>query len=428
MTPVPSLIAAALERPGVRVRTLVTLRWIAIAGQCATLVYVGLYLRFPLQWPSLVAAVAAAATLNLGLATLYPRTARLENNAVLLHLAFDLVQAGVLLFLTGGIANPFAVLMVVPVTISATLLPARAMIALLWLAGAILFVLWHWATPLPWAGPPPQLPVLYKFGAIVAVAIGATFLGGYVWLVSDESRARARALIATEAALDRETRMAALGALAAAAAHELGGPLGTIMLIAHDLCEALGDDPVHGKDVRLLDAEATRSRAILVGIARRAEAEEPMPRLPLDAILHEVVAAQGPARVPVTVKTGGPLPIVRRTPELLHGLANLLDNAVRHAGSTVELAASADRKSVAVSVRDDGAGFPAALLPRLGEPWLGPSRSTSGGTGLGIFIATTLIERTGGRVAFANLDSGGARVDVRWPRAHIESPVAGADA
>ncbi|TRW15347.1 ActS/PrrB/RegB family redox-sensitive histidine kinase [Glacieibacterium frigidum] len=426
MTPSPSLVAAALERPGVRVRTLVTLRWIAIGGQFATLIFVGLYLRFPLQWPSLIAAISAAAVLNLGLATLYPRNARLQGNAVLLHLAFDLVQAGVLLFLTGGIGNPFAILLVVPVTISATLLPARAMAALLVLAAAILGILWHWALPLPWRANPPVLPDLYMFGAGVAVLIAMTFLGSYVWLVSAESRGRARALVATEAALDREGKMSALGALAAAAAHELGGPLGTITLIARDLVKALGDDPVHGKDVRLLDAEATRSRGILVGIARRAEAEEPLPRLPLDAVLHEVVATQGPARVRVTVRTHGDLPVVRRTPELLHGLANLVDNAVRHAGSAVELHASADASRVLVTVGDDGPGFDAGILPHLGEPYLGPSRSTSGGTGLGVFIATTLIERTGGRLEFSNRDTGGACVEVRWPRTHIESPVAGA--
>jgi two-component system sensor histidine kinase RegB len=417
-----SLVAAALERPGVRVRTLVTLRWIAIAGQCATLVYVGLYLRFPLLWPSLISAVMAAAVLNLGLGTLYPRNARLQGNAVLLHLAFDLVQAGVLLFLTGGIANPFAVLIVVPVTIAASLLPARAMAMLVTLAGVVLFLLWHWAMPLPWLGTPPHLPMLYQFGALVALAIATIFLGGYVWQVSAEARGRGRALVATEAALEREAKMAALGALAAAAAHELGGPLGTITLIARDLRAALGNDPVYGKDVRLLDAEAARSRSILVGIARRAEADEPLPRLPLDAVLHEVVASQGPARVPVTVRAGKDLPVVRRTPELLHGLANLVDNAVRHAGSAVTLAVQADRRNVAVTVTDDGPGFPEALLPRLGEPDLGPSRSASGGTGLGIFIATTLLERTGGRIVFANRAGGGARVDVRWQRAHIETP------
>ena len=417
-----SLVAAALERPGVRVRTLVTLRWIAIGGQCATLVYVGLYLRFPLLWPSLISAVLAAAVLNVGLGTLYPRNARLQGNAVLLHLAFDLVQAGVLLFLTGGIANPFAVLIVVPVTIAASLLPARAMAMLVTLAGVVLFLLWHWAMPLPWLGDLPRLPMLYQFGALVAVAIATIFLGGYVWQVSAEARGRGRALVATEAALEREAKMAALGALAAAAAHELGGPLGTITLIARDLRAALGNDPVYGKDVRLLDAEAARSRSILVGIARRAEADEPLPSLPLDAVLHEVVASQGPARVPVTVHAGKDLPVVRRTPELLHGLANLVDNAVRHAGSAVTLAVQADRRSVAVTVTDDGPGFPEALLPRLGEPYLGPSRSASGGTGLGIFIATTLLERTGGRIVFANRDGGGARVDVRWQRAHIESP------
>ena len=416
-----SLVAVAIERPGVRVRTLVALRWIAIGGQFGTLIVVGLYLRYPLAWGSLVAAVAAAAVLNLGLATLYPRHARLNGREALLQFAFDLVQAGVLLFLTGGLKNPFVILLIVPITISATLLSARGTVLLLGVAGAILVILWRWAAPLPWVGPPVELPTVYRIGVVVAVALAGTFLAGYTWLVSAEARKRAHALIATQAALERESKMAALGSLAAAAAHELGGPLGTITLIARELAEALGDDPDFGEDVRLLDSEAARSRAILVGIAKRAEAEDPFPRLPLDALLHEVAHPHGVTRVPIHVGVvSGAAPLIRRTPELLHGLANLVGNAVRHAGSAVTLTATASAHEVAVSVVDDGAGFAESILPHLGEPFLGPSVSGSGGTGLGIFIATTLLERTGARLSFANRPSGGAQVDIRWPRNHIE--------
>lgn len=417
-----SLIGAAIERPGVRVRTLVALRWIAIGGQFGTLIVVGLYLDYPLAWASLIAAVAAAAVLNIGLWTLYPRNARLNGRDALLQFAFDLVQAGVLLFLTGGLKNPFVILLIVPITISATLLSARGTLLLLTIAAMIVVILWRWALPLPWTGAPVVLPPVYRIGVVVAVTLAGTFLAGYAWLVSAEARKRAHALIATQAALERESKMSALGSLAAAAAHELGGPLGTITLIARELADALGDDPDYGDDVRLLDREAGRSRAILVGIARRAEADDPFPRLALDALLHEVALPLAPSRVPIRIETAGDpaLPMIRRTPELLHGLANLVTNAVRHAGSAVTLTATTSASEVGISVIDDGGGFAESVLPHLGEPFLGPSVSGSGGTGLGIFIATTLLERTGGRLTFSNRRAGGAKVDIRWLRSHIE--------
>ncbi|KAB7647607.1 ActS/PrrB/RegB family redox-sensitive histidine kinase [Polymorphobacter fuscus] len=417
----PSIAASAFDRPGVRVRTLATLRWIAISGQFATLIVVGLYLRFPLPWPSLLAAVLASAVLNIGLTTLYGRNARLEGRDLVLHLAFDLLQAGVLLLLTGGLSNPFAVLLIVPVTIAATLLPARQMGYLGVFAGVVLVVLWFWAKPLPWAGPPIEFPEVYQWGVAVSLALAIGFLAIYLWMVSAEARDRARALVATEAALTRESRMSALGSLAAAAAHELGGPLGTITLVARSLSDALGDDPEFGEDIRLLESEAARSRAILIRIAKRAEAEDPFAELGLDVLLHEVAHAVTPARVPIRVVAPTPQPLVRRSPELLHGLQNLVANAIRHAGSAVELHAASTMSEVRITVLDDGAGFADNILPQLGEPDLGPSHSGSGGTGLGIFIATTLIERTGGRLAFSNRNNGGAQVDVRWPRSHIEA-------
>lgn len=417
----PSIAASAFDRPGVRVRTLATLRWIAISGQFATLIVVGLYLQFPLPWTSLLAAILASALLNIMLTTLYSRNTRLQGPDLAFHLGFDLLQAGVLLFLTGGLSNPFAVLLIVPVTIAATMLPARRLLLLAVVAGLVLIVLWFWAKPLPWVGEPVVFPPVYSFGVIIALALAIGFLAIYLWMVSAEARDRARALVATEAALTRESRMSALGSLAAAAAHELGGPLGTITLIAHSLSDSLRDDPDFGEDVRLLEAEAARSRSILVRIANRAEAEDPFARLGLDVLLHEVAQAVAPTRVPIHVNAPTPQPMVRRSPELLHGLQNLVSNAVRHAGSVVEINGGSIGNEVCVSVIDDGLGFADNILPKLGEPDLGPSHSGAGGTGLGIFIATTLIERTGGRLVFSNRDLGGAQVDVRWNRAQLES-------
>lgn len=416
----PSIAAAAFDRPGVRVRTLATIRWIAIIGQFITLLVVGLGFGFPLPWGSLLAAVGASVILNFGLSTLYERNDRMTGRELALHLAFDLIQAGVLLFLTGGLANPFALLLIVPVTIAATLLTARDMAPLVAMAFGVLTVVWAWAQPLPWLGPPPQFPMVYRLGDVIAYALAVGFLTVYLWMVSAEGRGRARALVATEAALTREARMNALGSLAAAAAHELGGPLGSISLIAHSLEEQLGDDPDFGEDIRLLSAEAARSRRIMKGIATRAEAEDPFAVLSLDLLLHEVAQSVKPCRVPVTVKAQQPQPLVQRSPELLHAFNNLVSNAARHAGTGVWVEAVVSAAEIRVIVFDDGFGFPPDLLPRLGDSMLGPARSKSDSTGLGVFIATTLIERTGGRLAFSNRPEGGARVDVCWQRSEFE--------
>lgn len=418
-----SRLPLAIDPPGVRVRTLVQLRWTAIAGQFLALLLVGVGLGFPVPMVPALTAIGASALVNIGLQWLYRRRDRIDGRSALLHLGFDLVQLSVLLYLTGGLANPFALLLLVPVTISATLLSARATLLLVAAAFWLLTALWRWHHPLPWPGAPLLLPDTYLFGILVAIALGMGFLSLYAWQVSAEGRRRQAALVATQAALEREGRMGALGALAAAAAHELGGPLGTITLIARDLRETLGKDPAYSADVQLLEQEAVRCREILMSLSERAEAEDPFPELPLPALLREVVEPFEPTRVPVSLKLAwepGGGPVVRRSAELLHGLSNILSNALRHASNQVRVEASDRGNHILVAISDDGPGFHPDLLPRLGEPFLGPSRSRSGSTGLGIFIATTLLERTGCRMSFANLPEGGARVEMRWHRADIQ--------
>lgn len=411
-----SPLPAALGKPGVRIRTLVWIRWLAIGGQSLTFLIIGFGLGYPFPYFGVGCALLASVILNLGLLYLYPRSARLVGTEALLHLAFDLVQLGVLLFLTGGINNPFAVLMIVPVTVSATLLSRRATMVLMGVAVGLLLLLWLWAQPLPWDAPPPQMPFIYQIAVFAALAFSICFISGYVLLVSLEARRWQQALVTTQAVLERETKMSALGALAAAAAHELGGPLGTIKLIAKDLQFELSGDPDFGPDVDLLAKEAERCRSILQGIADRSERDAPFNEVSLQTLLNEIAGSFGDPRVPVRVaEAAQPLPPVAHTTELKHGLLNLVDNAVRYAESEVVLAATADTDRVAIHIEDDGPGFPSDLLPHLGEPYLGPSRSRGGGTGLGVFIATTLLERAGARVRFRNRRSGGARVEISWP-------------
>ncbi|MFQ3594755.1 MAG: ActS/PrrB/RegB family redox-sensitive histidine kinase [Sphingomonadaceae bacterium] len=413
-----------LDRPGVQVSTLVKIRWAAISGQLATVLVVGLGLGFPIPWWPVLAAIGATVFLNLGLSWLYRARDRLDGVSAFWNLAFDLFQISVLLFLTGGLLNPFALWLIVPVTMSATLLSLRATALLIVLAITLLTFLWRHALPLPWEeGEGLSFPPTYHLGVFMAIGLGMIFLAAYAWQISAQARRRQAALVATQAALERESRMGALGSLAAAAAHELGGPLGTITLIARDLEETLGRDPVMGADIQLLRQEVARAREILAGIAKRAEAEDPFPEVPLPALLREVVEPFEPTRVAVEISVPWPPrggPVIRRSPELLHGLGNLVSNALRHAATRVVITGGESPQNLWVAVSDDGPGFPDELLPRLGEPFLGPSISGSGSTGLGIFIATTLLERTGARIAFSNRPEGGAHVEILWSRTDIE--------
>ena len=423
MTAERTSLPQALGQPGVRVHTLLSIRWMSVAGQALTLIVVSQLLGFALPVFAVAAAVGAAALLNLGLLLIYRRGARITGAEAFSHLAFDLVQLAALLYLTGGLTNPFCILLLVPVTISATLLSSRTTVALIALALGIIVLLFLWHRPLPWSGVPPLLPATFLVGLAIALGFTLSFLAIYALNVAADGRRWQQALVATEAALERETKMSALGALAAAAAHELGGPLGTIRLVAADLAGSLGNDATHGEDVRLLAAEAKRSGEILAGIAQRAEAEEPFAALTTAAVLHEAAQPYEGGRVHVVVDHGNAARIpITRSPELVHGLANLVDNAVRHAAARVTLSARANASHIALVISDDGPGFPPDILARLGEPYLGPSVSQRGGTGLGIFIATTLLERTRARVTFSNGEQGGAVVTVTWPRDDIEAP------
>src|SRR6185437_8924613 len=258
-------------RGTVRLGTLNNLRWLAVVGQAVALLVVRLVLDF--DFPLLLAAspVAASAVLNILLAIAYPSTKRVSAREATGFLAYDIVQLAALLFFTGGIENPFALLFLAPVVISAATLDVLSTLLLGGLSFAAISFLWQAHLPLPWSPVNGlHLPPLYQFGIWVSLLLGIGFTSIYAWRIASEATRMSAALSATQLALAREHRLAALGALAAAAAHELGTPLGTIALVAHELERELTANP-HADDFRLLRSEAERCRAIL---ARLAQPEE----------------------------------------------------------------------------------------------------------------------------------------------------------
>lgn len=409
----------------IQLRTLVLIRWIAIAGQAMTLLLVDLGLGFGVPLVPALGIVGASAAMNLAVILHFGNGGRLGERAATWHLAFDVLQLAALLYLTGGLRNPFCPLLLAPVTVSASILSGRSTIALcaLAIAAASLLAVEHW--PLPWDGAPPELPLPYVTGVWAALVCGIGFIATYVARVATDARRMSDALAATQLALSREQRVSSLGTLAAAAAHELGTPLATIAVVARELASDLPADSPQREDAELLLSQTARCRDILAELARRPDTAETFLRMALGDLIEEAAAPHRRSDVEFTVlretPDDSPEPHLARTPEIVHGLGNFLANAQQFAYSEVTVDVTWTAREVTVRIADDGPGFPLQLLGRLGEPYLSSRSGHTEHMGLGIFIAQTLLERTGARVSFTNAPEGGAEVAVTWPRAIFDT-------
>ena len=461
---------------GLSLRTLVILRWLAIAGQSATILVATAFLHFDLPlWPCL-AVIGASVAMNLWATTrLKPTDGRFsDGSATAAHLGFDILQLTALLALTGGLENPFCLLLVAPVTVSAASLPARQAILLGLMVLLATIALFFWAMPLPWeAGTELSLPPLYRFGTALALITGVVFTATYAWRVATEAEKLELALATTQDVLQREQRLAALGGLAAAAAHELGTPLATIQVVARELLRASPPDGGAAEDAALIVQQAERCRGILKKLSQQPEAGDALyADVGLEALLEEVVEPHRGFDLEFTVAVRTPpgetAPRVQRMPEVIHGLSALVENAADFANHRVRVQARVEADTITIEVVDDGPGFAGEILPRLGEPYVtsrpqGKARQalaaqiaaarptlpgrkgrkgrkavpaatnaptitpSQGGMGLGFFIARTLLERTGGTVTVGTGDGEkgqprGARVAIRWPRPALEMP------
>lgn len=407
----------------IRLRTLVLIRWIAIAGQAMALLVVryGMEFEFPLG-PAL-AAVGAAALVNLALIIRRQHRRRLGDGEAAAYLAFDIAQLTALLYLTGGLSNPFAFLLLAPVTVSATILSLRSTLGLCVLSLACITVLAFWHLPLPWNAEKLSFPVVFIIGVWMALVVGILFFTTYTWRVAEEARRLSDALSAAQLALAREQQRSAVGGLAAAAAHELGSPLGTIAIAAREIAHALPDDSSHAEDVQLLISETARCRDILAQLVHHPQGTEdhPFHRLPIAQVVEEAAAGYRRDGVgllfdakPASDDAGAAAPVVGLGAEILHGLGNLVQNAVQFAEGEVVITTRWDEDSISVSVVDDGPGFPQTVLEHLGEPYISHRTEPGEHMGLGIFIAQTLLQRTGATLEFANRPDGGAEVNVTW--------------
>ena len=418
----------------IKLDTLIGLRWIAIGGQTAAILVVWLWLGFEMPVALCFALTALSAWLNLFLKLRYPSNLRLRDTPAAILLAYDALQLAGLLYLTGGLQNPFALLLLVPVLVSATALSLRHTIALGALTVMITTLLWPFHQPLPWdpaLGEMNQLPVLYIGGVWLAILSALVFSGFYTFRVASEARKLANALSATELVLEREHHLSELDGLAAAAAHELGTPLATIAVVAKELQKELPPNSPLAPDIALLISQSERCRAILGQLTSLGTQSDWSHGLrSIRALLAEAVEPYADGGIDVRIELGttlGPEPMDRRNPATVYGIGNLIENAVDFANKAVEVRASWDEHNVTVEIVDDGPGFAAEVIDRIGEPYvttrapLGDFEAhhhEAGGLGLGFFIAKTFLERSGARLRLANRPppAGGAIVRITWPR------------
>jgi two-component system sensor histidine kinase RegB len=414
----------------VRLDTILRLRWLAALGQFAAIFIVAQGLEFAVPVIPCVTIVGLSALINLSVQTAFNPMQRLEPVYAAALLALNIVELAGLLFFTGGLQNPFSFLFLAPVLISATALPIRLTIALGLLAVACASALVFFHFPLPWDRDDPLvLPPIYLFGVWLSIvlAIGVTSL--YAFQVTEESRKLSDALAATELVLTREQHLTQLDGLAAAAAHELGTPLSTIFLISRELEKTVKDGPFAG-DIKTLREQAQRCRDILAKIAQLSSSGAPFDHMPLSTLIEEVVAPHRDFGVAIKVRiavAGTSEPVGARNPAVLYGVGNILENAVDFARQTVEVNAWWNNETVEIVISDDGPGIAPDILKRIGEPYLSRRPSADegerSGLGLGVFIARTLLERTGAKVSFTNrtFPDHGAVVSVIWPRARFEA-------
>jgi two-component system sensor histidine kinase RegB len=426
----------------VRLRTLVTLRWFAVLGQAgAALVAAQVYdLQFNYALVSIV--IAGSVLANLVSRYSQPENKRLSEREATLWLFFDLVQLSLLLFLTGGLNNPFAMLVLAPVTIAATVLQLKSTVFLGLTAIILITLISQWHMPLATAaGFVLALPMLFQFGFWLALVIGLIFLAIYARQVTTEMHAMGEALLATQLALAREQKLTDLGGVVAAAAHELGTPLATIKLVSSELMEELEDHPDLLEDVSLIRSQAERCRDILQSMGRAGKDDLHLRQAPLETVVREAaephlnrgkIVTFGIAPMEGADQTH---PVIKRRPEIIHGLRNLIQNAVDFSQSEVWIETTWSQNNVSVRISDDGSGFPQSVIGRIGDPYVrrrraaedGKARPGYEGMGLGLFIAKTLLERSGAQLTFANSRrhghaswtgqaTGGAVVDVVWPR------------
>ncbi len=410
-------------------KTLITLRWIAIFGQftAINLVYFYLKLEFPILYAYFIISFGFCTNLFLQFKI---KSIQLKEFYSGLFLIYDLIQLSLLLYLTGGISNPFSILMIIPTIVSSTFLSVGTTIILGIFTIFFLFLLTAFHHPLPGIhGGYISFPKLYLVGYFLSIIVGLVFLSYFGIRFSGESKRRSDAINQLQQVIAKEYELESLGGQAAAAAHSLGTPLATISVVATELKKELGNNKEFSKDIELLISQSKRCGEILKKISKKQiKEDEFFSKTKLEDLLDEMLTSfkeTSSKEIILISKDNKNNFNFQRSPELIYGLRNFIGNAIKFSKSKVEIILFSDNENVSIAINDDGPGFPDDIKEIIGEPYIKSKSSlvsSNSGTGLGTFLGKTLLERQSANLHFTrDKKLGGASVNINWNIKNLQS-------
>ena len=402
--------------------TLTILRYIAIFGQfiAVNIVYFYLELEFPINNSYLIIFFGLLTNLFLQFRI---KVNQLKDTYASFFLLYDLMQLSILLYLTGGILNPFSILLIIPTIVSSTFLSMGTTIILGVFTSFLLFILTYFYLPLPGMDTTIfSVPNFYKFGILTSILIGLIFLSYFGIRFSGESKKRSEALNKLQEVISKEYELESLGGQAAAAAHSLGTPLATISVVAKELKKEIGSKKEVSKDIDLLISQIKRCSEILKKISKKQIEEDSFFSLiKFEDLIEEIINSfkeTSSKKIELYVENDKNKINIRRTPEIIYGLRNFIGNAVKFADKQVNISLISDDQTLVLIINDDGPGFSEDIINLIGEPYLkSKSKKVSGkaGLGLGIFLGKTLLERKKAQLIFFNKEGlKGASVKISW--------------
>lgn len=403
--------------------TLLLVRWATVLGQCITLLVVSYIFRLQIPLFPAMICVLSALILNI-FAVFYHKSPSITETQATFYLSFDIIQVSGLIFLTGGISNPFTILIITPVTVGAALLPLHKTAFLSFLAILSIAVISLWYIPLPQYEAFEHIPSLFIMGERASLVFAVFFFSLYIWWISSDNRNMQQALHSSQMALSRQKQMNALNAQAAAATHELGSPLSTIAIIAKDLKQECQTDSSIGEDIDLLLSQIERCRSILQDLSNRPSRDSDdfvdilSPQTLIEFIAEPFLIENSDInlKIDVNMEKNADTLRIRKSPEIVYGLGTIIQNAVQFAHQAVIIEIFWDNKIFGIAIKDDGPGFSNSVLSKIGRPYISTRKDTGKNMGLGIFIAQNLLETKGAEIKFSNAQSGGAIVEIKWNR------------
>ena len=402
--------------------TLTILRYIAIFGQfiAVNIVFFYLNLKFPIKESYIVIFIGLLTNLFLQFKV---KVNQLKDTYASLFLLYDLFQLSALLYLTGGILNPFSILMIIPTIVSSTFLSMGTTIILGLITSLLLFLISFKHLSLPGLDSNIfAVPNYYTIGILISILIGLIFLSYFGIRFAGETKKRSEALNKLQEVISKEYELESLGGQAAAAAHSLGTPLATISVVAKELKKEIGNDKEYSKDIDLLISQTKRCSEILKKISKKQiEEDNFLSSIKFEDLLQEIIDSfkeTSSKNIELIVDNDINKIAIRRTPEIIYGLRNFIGNAVKFSRSKVQINLNSDQNIIEIKINDDGPGIPEDIITKIGEPYIkskSKELSSNSGLGLGSFLGKTLLERQGAKLLFRrNSDLGGALVILTW--------------